>query len=334
MNLKINLKINELLKKINSTNYLKKYIKSFGIVGTFARKESFNYKNKIKSDIDFYVITNFINPFFESKFKKEISIIFGNEYDASLLIASPTIFKKPDLMFFEYTNSGKVLYGEKLKPISIKKISKFESFRNIIYRGCFFLSLFGVKNNKLKLIEKDKIKFLYYYSKVIFGIGEVFLILNKTYVANNYKRNELIKKNKFAKLLNEFIKEHNNMQRFRINNKIPLDFNFNTYTKKAFYYIEKCYEIMFIEMFNNDLNKFKKIKSSGISLFSSRFFFTLNNFKEYKKVAISINEPFIDLNIKFYNLSKKYNYNKKIYSTELKDILRYWKTAPWVYYYI
>ena len=51
---------------------------------------------------------------------------------------------KPDLMFFEFSNSGKLLYGKNVDRISLDKISRFECFRNIVYRGCFFLSLFDV----------------------------------------------------------------------------------------------------------------------------------------------------------------------------------------------
>lgn len=316
-------KIKEFLNIIKKDKKLQKYILSLGIVGPAARKQNFYFNSKVMSDIDFYVISTRISPPSERYLRKTFRKTFKDMKLCSLLIASPTIFKRPDLMFFEYTNTGKVLYGRRLKPISINKISRFECFRNIAYRGCYFLNYYKEK-------KKDTVKFLYYYSKIIFAVGEILLILTKQYKANNFERNNLIKKNKPAKKLKGFIKEHQKMHDFRYNNKIPKGFLFSKYNNKALIYLKQGYDIISNELFNQRFVKakeFKRIHPNILSSIVNKFFFTLNYYQNTKKVRIHlIREPFIELNILFY---------KAITTLDNKDIreaLNYWKSAGWFYY--
>jgi len=311
-------------------------VRSFGIVGPYARNQQTKF-----SDVDFYMITKRINPFFEWKIKKKFFECFRDckGREVSLLIASPTIFKKPDLMFFEYTNSGKVLFGEKIKPIPIERISRFEAFRNIIYRSCFFLEQFEVKNGKLQLKKNIKKElFLYNYSKVIQCVEEVCLLLTREYVADNFKRSMLIKRNVFAKQIPNFIKEHQKIHLFKYENLIPKDFSKETYTRKAFFYLQRVYEILFKELFdckNLDCKKFNKIKAPFPSCIGTRLFFTLNWLKQTKQIKIHLfSEPFVCLTKKFIQFVIDFNSGKSLERELLEEILNYWKCAGWFYYYV
>ena len=83
------------------------------------------------------------------------------------------------------------------------------------------MSLFTFKNNELVLKTTKSDKFLYYYSKVIFSIGEVFLLLEGSYVSDNFKRNALLSENKYVGEIPEFITVHEEMHNFRYFGKYP-----------------------------------------------------------------------------------------------------------------
>jgi hypothetical protein len=320
-------KIKEFLQILNKNKRINKYVKIFGIIGPCARREGFYFNKEIMSDIDFYVITNFINLKLERILHEKFNKVFKNTKMYSILINSPTIFKKPDLMFFEFSNAGKILYGKKLKKININKIPRYESYRNLIYRSCFFLSLFNVKKGELILKKIDKELFMYYYSKVILSIGEVFLILTKEYVANNKQRNKLIEKNEFAKKIKGFIDEHERMQKFRETGKINQKINFNSYTKKGFDYLSAAYDILVYET-----GGYEKIKAKGITFFSNRILFTLKTWNSYKKIRIHISkEPFMKLTGMTDKLIQNISLNQKVNIKYFKKILQYWKTAGWLY---
>ncbi|MHA1696266.1 MAG: hypothetical protein ACTSUG_13435, partial [Candidatus Helarchaeota archaeon] len=253
-----------------------------------------------------------------------------DEEDESLHYISPSIFKRPDLMYFEYCNSGKVLYGKKLESQTIKNISRLESLRNIIFREAHFLKLFNIKNKKLLLKNVKKEELIYNYSKIIFSIGEICLILDKSYVADNFQRNKLLKNNKYAKNIKGFIQEHEKMHEFRY---------FNHYKKKekeyyienAFRLIEKTYNIIFSEL---KIKKLKTIKTNGLRYVWNQLFFTINYFKKTKKIKILFIEPFIKLTLLNLELIKKINQKQEIKHDLLKEIMIYWKIAPWFYYKI
>ena len=80
--------------------------------------------------------------------KKKFDETFDKKLDCSLLIASKRVFNTPDLMLYEFSNSGKVFYG-KIKKVSIEKISDFEGFRNILYREREFLKSLTVKDGRI-----------------------------------------------------------------------------------------------------------------------------------------------------------------------------------------
>jgi len=327
--LNTNKKIDEFLKIIKKNKKLSKNIITFGLVGPCARNQAFYINNKVKSDFDFYLVSNKFNICLEKKIKNIFYDIFKDENNYSLHYISPSIFKKPDLMFFEYTNSGKVLYGKKLKKTDINKISRLEVLRNIIFRETHFLKLFKLKNNKLILNENvKKEEILYGYSKIIFSIGEVCLILDKTYSADNIKRNNLIKNNKYAQKISGFIKEHEKMQEFRYKNKIELDKN---YLNKSFIFLDKIYNIIFNEL---KIKNIRKIKTSGLRYIWNQLFFTLNYYKQTKKIKILFIEPFIKVTLLNYELIKKINNNEEIDKKLYNEILIYWKIAPWFYYKI
>jgi len=324
---KINDWIKKLILEIKKNKYLSKYILNFWLVWPTWRWQGFYFSNSSKSDFDFYFITNFINPFLASKISNLVKNIFNKDLDCSALIVFKWIFKKPDLMFFEYSNSWMQLYWEKIKAIPLDKISKFESFRNIIYRSCFFLNLFKFKDSKLVLKEKDKEKYLYYYSKVIFAIWEVKLILKNKYIADNFKRNEIIKD-----IDASLFEEHNKMHLFRYENIIPNDFDFKTYTTKAIELLNNIYN----ELFNNLISKddLKTIHPNLLSRIVNKVLFIKNYKSKYNKFEINFEEDFIVLILKHFDLIEKLNNKKTVTNKELETVLNYWRTASWFYYMI
>lgn len=315
--------ISKFLEIIKENSKLKKYISVFGIVGPAARAEGFYFDEKNRSDIDFYVITNYIDVKEEKLLKNKFEECFNKKLDCSLLIASNRVLKKPDLMLYEFSNSGKILYG-KIKKLNINELSKFEGFRNIIYRGKHFLNLLSLKEGKLVYASSDKTKFLYNYSKVIFAAGEIELMLNKKYVANNFERNKLIKKSKLAK-------EHKEMFDFRYKKIIPKGFNYEKYIIKAFEIINYSYNKLFEEIPEEE---FKKINPEAITAIVNRLIFIKDYLFKYKRMNIQIKDPFINLSIMFYNLSKKIVNKEKISEKEFNKIIKYSETAGWFYYKI
>jgi len=286
----------------------------------------FYFSNNIKSDLDLYLVFDTLNPNFKKKIYSYFKKSFDESLDPSLLFAYKSIFKRPDLMFFEYTNSGKVIFGKELNKIKFNKISKFEAFRNIIYRSSYFLEMFEIKNYKLKLkknIENEK--FLYFFSKVVFAAGEVDLIINNQYVANNIERNNIIKNKK-----NTLSKIHNTMNEFRYKNKIPNDFNINDYTKKAIEIIYDSFENLFSNLISK--NKLKNIHANLKSRILNKIIFNILDFKKYKKINLDNRDEFIVLIIKYFKFIKKIKNNQKIKQEDLEEILFYWKNASWFYY--
>jgi hypothetical protein len=63
------------------------------------------------------------------------------------------------------------------------------------------------------------------------------LILNNTYEADNFKRNELLLR--LNNINDKVIERHNEMHNFRYNSKINRDFDIEKYTKEAFEFIEE-----------------------------------------------------------------------------------------------
>lgn len=326
----------QFIEVVERDDKLKRYVRSFGIVGPCARGEGFYFDDKIRSDIDFFVLTCFINPAFERRLLNKFESVFGRNSDYSCLVGSPNSLKRPELFFFEFTNSGLVLYGEKLKPVSIARVSRFEGFRNIVYRGCFFLGLFDVVDGRL-VLKKDigKEEFLYYYSKVIFAIGEIFLLLDRTYVANNFERERQVKNSRFGQIIDGFALEHEKMHKFRYECEIPKDFDYEVYVNRAFLCIEKTYEILFDELFGGDLRKFRKVHPNFLTMITNRIFFTWRYFKLYKKIRFELlTEGFVRLNLLNYELIKKVNSGRSVSEKEIVEILQLWRCAGWFYYFL
>ena len=189
--------VEEFLKKIKKKR-LSNYIEVFGLTGPAARGQATIYG----SDIDFYVITKSLNL----KKEKKLRTIFNNvfkerEIEVSLLTASPTIYKKPDLMFYEFIHSEGFLWGRpriSKDELTIKMIPKWEGVRLLTFRIDPFLNTIKIRQ---KGIEIKTNKPDYYYSKVIQGVGEAFLLLEDKYKADNFERLKLIRKSKYAKQL-------------------------------------------------------------------------------------------------------------------------------------
>ncbi|BDU51111.1 hypothetical protein [Haliovirga abyssi] len=309
--------INKFILEIKSNKNLSKYIKIFGITGPAARSQAvYPY-----SDIDFYAITNFIS----SKYEKILRNIFNNifinlDIECSLLLVAPSIYYRPDLMFFEFNNSGIVYLGEKQNKLSLDKIPNWEIFRLLTFRSNPFFSTFSLSNNKL--IIKDIEKFYYYYSKLILGISEAFLILKNKYSADNFERQKDIKSLEISlQLKNEIEKAF----LFRYKN-----YNYTETPEKLFEnaitFLKIVWDKLIIEYFKTDkktaLNKLKKINAPFPAILYTRLFFMINYYKYNNKIIFSIREPFIDEI--FSTLEFLENPSENI----RKKLVLYWKIAP------
>lgn len=335
---KINLKIIEFIDKFSNNIIFKDYILSFGIIWPSARGEWFYITKEIRSDIDLYLVTNYISLKKSKQIQELFNSIFENELDVSLLFFSPNSFKKPDLMMFELTNSWVCLYWKKLEAIDFKNISKFESVRNLVYRWFYFLDNFEVINNKL-ILKNDisKEKFLYWFSKVVFALWEVWLILDWSYTASNFNRAKNVNNCKLLKNIDWFLNLHNLMHNFRFENK-DIDFKYEEYSQIWFNFLLEWYKLIFKELFNSDSfnsKNFKYIKATWISFFSNRILYFINMFLNYKIIKIYLlKEPFIDFVLDYISFLEKMINWKKIYKEEFELLKINWKTSPWIYYKI
>ena len=175
---------NTFIKDIKNSPDLSKFIEVFGITGPAARGQA-THKG---SDIDFYCITSKLSPLKSIWIRNKFVKLFNNlPVDVELLIFSPKIYKKPDLMYFEFSSSGKVLYGKLRKKAKISQIPKWESMQILTYRGGPFLNAHSNRN-----ID-------YEYSKLILGIGEALLLISGEYIADNHKRSNRVISNNLAK---------------------------------------------------------------------------------------------------------------------------------------
>ena len=328
----VNWLINQFNKKVID-NKLQGFILSFWIVGPCARWQWFWINENNRSDIDFYLVSSHFSISKTNRIKSIFYSIFPKEEDFSIHYASPTIFKRPDLMFFEYTNSGYIIIWKKLKKLNIVKVPRFECFKNIIFRGGFFFEMFELTNWKLKI--KDYIsneEFLYWYSKIIFSIWEIILILQNIYKADNFKRNKLLLK--LDEVEKKILNRHNEMHNFRYHNEVDNNFDIETYTKEAFHFIEEWYLMLFNNLYNWDITRFKRSSTIWIRYLFNRLVFSYRYYKITWKIHISINEPFIDLSLLTYDLVKKINNSEVISSKLFNDFFIYWKNAPFFYYKI
>ena len=193
---KIEKKTKIFLDKLRKKGFID-FIEVFGLTGPSARGQATIYGG----DIDFYFISKAINPIKEGKIRKlfeEIVRVKGIE--TSLLSASPTIYKRPDLMFYEFIHSNGFVYGKpriSKRDLPIKRIPRWEGVRLLTYRINPFINSFRIRKD----IEITTNKPDYYYSKIVQGIGEAFLILTNKYSADNFKRLNAMKKNRYAKKL-------------------------------------------------------------------------------------------------------------------------------------
>ena len=306
---KIDLKIKKLLYEIKKNKTLKKYVKIFGLTGPAARGQA----SSKGSDIDFYCITNCLNPFHEKKLKKVFFEVFSDfKIEVSLLVFAPSIFKKPDLMYFEFTNSGKIFYGSLNQKISINKIPLWEGIRLLTFKGDPFLASF------------DTGEFHYYYSKLLLGIGEAFLVLDRTYVADNFKRHDLVLKNKYCLGIEGFMEEYQKAHDFRYNGYVFK----GELKKKGLLFLKKAWQVYLKEYLgDNYLVRLRKIKPLTLKeRVGTKVFYTINYWKMFKEFRVAFKEPFIR------EILMLQKYLESENDTLRLEIIKSWKATPRFWY--
>jgi hypothetical protein len=305
---KISERADKFVSLIHKDKKLKKFVKVFGITGPAGRGQaSFG-----KSDVDFCCITNTLNPLKERYLLKKFYECFKDiKYDISLLTFAPSIFKRKDLMFFEFATSGNFLYGKVNRDVKIRDIPKWEGIRLLTFKGDPFLAHIGT--------DKEE----YYFSKLVLGIGESFLLLDNTYVADDFKRKDLVLKNKYALKVSGFTELYKKAFDYRYSGK---NLGVNNLTKEGLKLWRTAWKIYLENYFNcsykDALKKLRMVKPSFTQRIGTRIFYTLNYWKYFKKIRFCFKEPFIQEVL----MIQKYFNNP---SDKLKrKITESWKVAP------
>lgn len=330
-------RLESFIEKLKNDKKLNNHVLSFGIVWPCARWQWYWSNEKSRSDIDFFALTSQINPSADKYLKNEFDKIFEKKLDCWILIWNKKrSYLRPDLMFFEYVTSGNFLYWTKPEAITFDKISKFEVFRNLIYRSHFFLKMFEIEHGKMILKNKNKELFLYHYSKIIFSIEEVILILTGNYIADNFGRKNRLVDNKLIKLYpNNFLDIHNTIFKYRFDNIIPESFDYDMYINNAFKLLETTYSIIWAELFNNRLDDIKFIHPNLLSHISTNIFFTIRYWNLFRKIRFNFwIESFIKLTLYYYSFIQDINKQETLKKEKLQKILEFCKVSPWFYYKI
>lgn len=330
-------RIKQFIKIIEQDKKLSWFIISFWIVWPCARGQWFWYDDRLRSDVDFFAITSKISPSLNTYMKNKFQKVFETELDCALMIANEIhAYRKPDLMFFEYISSGNFLYGKEPQVLPFIEVSKFEVFRNIIYRSTSLLKMVHVRNGKISFKEMDTEKFLYHFSKIIFMVEEIILILKWTYVADNLVRSNLIKEWEEEKFFGEKYKNiHDAMTKFRYENKIPEDFHMQEYLEYSFEILEKSYAYVLQELFEGDIFALENVHPNISSIISTRVFYILRYWESFWKIRMqTLVEPFVKLSIEYYAFLQDIQNEKELQESKLQEILELSAAAPWFYYKI
>lgn len=172
------------------------YVESFGITGPMAHGEGtvfFSGGEMYGSDVDLGVVSKFRSKRREDRLRAGIEKIFsGAGLEVGVLCFSPSIFKRPDLMFYQYCAKGKVLFGRKLScrwDIPVWEAAKALTSRS----GMLFDSL-SFKNG-----IAFAGKFPYSWSKALLGAGEALLIMEGSYALTFTEGKRRIQRSRLAK---------------------------------------------------------------------------------------------------------------------------------------
>ncbi len=305
-------RINLFVNEVNSNSSLSEFIDVFGITGPAARGQA----SSRGSDIDFYCITSQLSPLKSILLRNKFVNLFKDlPIEVELLIFSPNIYKKPDLMYYEFTSSGKILYGRIRKKPKLSQIPKWEAIQLLTYRGGPFFNAYSNRN-----IE-------YEYSKLILGIGEAILLMEEDYIADNHKRFSKILISKSAKKLIGFIPEYRKAYNFRYKSKSFNTSKSNLYSKGNLILKEAWKQILksyFNKSYSDAIQELTKIKPTLPIHFGNLFFYTFNNLRFNKKLRVTFRNPYIQEIL----LTQKYLSNPKKYSRLRSKICVSWKAAP------
>ena len=316
------------------------YVRSFGLVWPTARGEWFYKNTHVRSDIDFFLITKKISFSKKKTLHTHFKTIFSWQ-DASLLFFWPSIEKKPDLMRFELTNNGQFLYGEPMKPLSLDSISRWEWLRNLVYRGCYFLRLLDKNDtNSLSLIRKDLLstehqeqQYIYAFSKVVFALGEVILLLERTYTASNIQRNQNVQQSPIAQHIPWFCTLHQDMHGWRYHNKKMIA-SWDM-IKQAIHLLYTWYTLLYKELFHQDIQSAftlpQSLQSTWIGWYANRILFSFSYYVRYNTIRFHRKEPFVILIEMMVQFLYEANYHKKYNMPLLWKILKYRATASRFY---
>ncbi|MFC1648306.1 hypothetical protein ACFL1B_02495 [Nanoarchaeota archaeon] len=268
------------VKVIGRNPRLKRYVMVFGVSGPAARGQA----SPRGSDVDFYCITNYLNPRSERYLRSEFDQVFGaSDVDCGIMVVAPSVLKYPDLPLYEFTSSGRVIYGKLPRKVSIKEIPKWEGARLLCFKGDPFIAA----------IEKGNLEF--YYSKMLLGIGEAFLVLEGNYVADNFKRYDRVLKSELVKSMPGFTEEYKKAHKFRYEG-----YNYKSKAqlkKKGLFFLQKAWRIFLTSYFDTDykdaLEQLQHVKPLTFKqMLGTRVFYTIQYWRFFKKIRFTLSEPF------------------------------------------
>ncbi len=262
------------------------YVRSFGLTGPMAHAEAtifFLKSRTIGSDIDLAIVTNFLSPKRQRELEKRIKHGFsGIGAEAGPLFFAPSITNKPDLLFCEYANSGKVLFGER---ISCKgKIPVWEAAKILTSRcGGFFDSI------RFDGGPKKTEKFSYAWAKSALAAAEALLILEGRYEFSVRERLRKLETSKYTKEVPELFRFCQQAYLCRYSGKLPKRKNI----------IQETAE-MLSDVFEKTAGALAKKSGRGVaeltapfpSALSTRGFYFINSLKK-GKMTVPLSEPLV-----------------------------------------
>lgn len=298
------------------------YVSSFGITGPMAHGEGtifFSDGKILGSDMDFAVVTKFISPRKEKKLRNEIkNIFFDSPVEEGTLVFSPSIFEKPDLMFIEYANEGKVLFGKKIK--CKENITVWEAAKVLTSRSGALLNSISF-NKRIRFSDE----FLYGWSKSVIGAAESMLILEKKYDYSVRGVSKNIHKSKMAKEIHNFLKLFKRAYLYRYSGKIACD------RKKILEDTSTVLSIMFEKVAEKMAEKSGKdvseLRAHHLSTaISTRFFYFIDTLKQ-GKIKIPISEPLVKEFVKMGEIFELLKNGKMPDEKQRQEAVHLWKHA-------
>ncbi len=296
------------------------YVDSFGLTGSMAHGEAtaFFCGDEISgSDCDLAIVTKIRSMRMQKKLESVIRKAFrGSGIEPGALFFSPSIYRKPDLMFCEYADTGKVLYGRKIELDY--EIPIWEAAKILVSRSGAFLDSISFDNG-----IKFKENFPYSFSKAIFGISEASLIIDGNYGFTISKRRRLLKNSKTARKISGFFKLYETAYNARYGKAIKPDALLVRDTARA---LHDVFLLTSQELSSRSGREVEKLRAPFPTSLSTRYSYFRKTVPSIASIRI-LREPFVEEYRKMEIVFEKMASGKIPNEKERKSIAKNWKSA-------